>query len=137
MLVKHWMSTPPITVKAEASIQKAIKLIEQHNIRMLPLIEEDQLVGIVTKGDLKQATTSDVVYLETRKLDDLTKRIKIKMVMTKNPITVPYNYTIEETAMEFLLHNISGVPVLGRTKKAFRYNYQLRYFTSTHLSYRH
>jgi len=77
MLVKHWMSTPPITVKAEASIQKAIKLMEQHNIRILPVLEEDQLVGIVTKGDLKQASTSDVVYLETRKLDDLTKRIKI------------------------------------------------------------
>ena len=32
--------------------------------------------------------------------------------MTKNPITVPEDYTIEETAEVLLKHKISGVPVI-------------------------
>jgi acetoin utilization protein AcuB len=33
--------------------------------------------------------------------------------MTKNPVTVPWNYTIGEAAETLLKHNISGAPVVG------------------------
>lgn len=34
--------------------------------------------------------------------------------MTKNPITIPFDYTIEETAEILLKHKISGAPVIGQ-----------------------
>ena len=35
--------------------------------------------------------------------------------MTKDPVTVPFDYTVEETAALLFVHNISGVPVIDRT----------------------
>ena len=34
MLVKHWMSTPAITINVDATIQDAIGLLKQHEIRI-------------------------------------------------------------------------------------------------------
>jgi acetoin utilization protein AcuB len=114
MLVKNWMSRPPITIDLNATMQDAIHLLRKHQIRMLPVMENDQLAGIVTDRDLKRASASDVASLELHELIDLISRIKVKMIMTKNPVKVPDDYTIEETAALLFVHNISGVPVVNQ-----------------------
>jgi acetoin utilization protein AcuB len=112
MLVKNWMSKPAITIDANASMYDAIKLLKDHNIKMLPVKEKGQLVGIITDRDLKRASASDATTLEIHEMLYLISKIKIKDIMTKIPITVPFDFTIEETAEILLKHNISGVPVV-------------------------
>ncbi len=111
MLVKNWMSKPVVTINANDAMNDAIKLLKKHNINMLPVMEKGKLVGIVTDRDLKRASASDATTLEIHELLFLLSNIKIKEIMTKKPITVPFDYTIEETAEVLLRHNISGVPV--------------------------
>jgi acetoin utilization protein AcuB len=112
MLVKYWMSKPVITIDINNSMNDAINLLKKHNIRTLPVMKNDKLVGIVTDRDLKKASASDATSLEIHELLYLISSIKIKDIMTKNPITVPLDYTIEETAEILLKHKISGVPVI-------------------------
>jgi acetoin utilization protein AcuB len=112
MLVKNWMSKPAITIDADATMHDAIKLLKNHNIKMLPVMEKGRLVGIVTDRDLKRASASDATSLEIHELLYLISKIKIKEIMTKNPIKVLEDYTVEETAEILLKHNISGVPVI-------------------------
>lgn len=114
MLVKNWMSKPAITIDADASMHDAIKLLKNHNIKMLPVMEKGNLVGIVTDRDIKRASASDATSLEIHELLYLISKIKIREIMTKNPITVPQDYTVEETAEILLKHNISGVPVVDQ-----------------------
>ncbi len=114
MLVINWMSKPPITVDANATLQDVIQLLRKHEIHMLPVVENGQLVGIVTDRDVKQASASDVVSLENHDLVKSISRIKVKAIMNKRPVTVPYNYTLEETAMLLFVHSISGVPVVNQ-----------------------
>ncbi len=114
MLVKNWMSKPAVTIDANDFMNDAIKLLKHHNIKMLPVLEKGKLVGIVTDRDLKRASASDATSLEIHELLYLISKIKIKEIMTKNPITVPQDYTVEETAEILLKHNISGVPVVDR-----------------------
>jgi acetoin utilization protein AcuB len=114
MLVKNWMSKPAITIDADASMNDAIKLLKNHNIKMLPVMEKGKLVGILTDRDLKRASASDATSLEIHELLYLISKIKIKEIMTKNPIEVPEDYTVEETAEILLKHNISGVPVIDK-----------------------
>ena len=114
MLVKNWMSKPAITIDANASMNDAIKLLKNHNIKMLPVMENGKLVGIVTDRDLKRASASDATALEIHELLYLISKIKIREIMTQNPITVPQDYTVEETAEILLKHNISGVPVFDQ-----------------------
>ena len=49
------MSTPAVTVPAEAALPEAARLMTQRGIERLPVVdEEDRLVGIVTRRDLLQ-----------------------------------------------------------------------------------
>ena len=112
MLVKNWMSKKVITVDINDSMLDAINLLKKHDIRMLPVMKKGTLVGVVTDRDLKRASASDATTLEVHELLYLLSRIKIKDIMTKDPVTVPFDYSIEETAEKLLEHKISGVPVL-------------------------
>jgi acetoin utilization protein AcuB len=66
---------------------------------------------------LKRASASDATSLEIHELIYLTYQIKVKHLMTKYVITVPVDYTVEETAEVLLENKISGVPVLDHDKK--------------------
>ena len=48
------MSRPVVTISPSASISAAARLMEQHHVRRLPVVEEDtgRLVGIVARRDL-------------------------------------------------------------------------------------
>jgi acetoin utilization protein AcuB len=71
----------------------------------------------VTDRDLKRASASDATSLEIHELLYLISKIKIREIMTQNPITVPQDYTVEETAEILLKHNISGVPVIDQYRE--------------------
>ena len=111
MLVKNWMSKPVITVALNDSMFDAINLIKEYHIRMLPVTEKGNLVGVVSDRDLKKASASDATLLQEHDIKYLISKIMIKDIMTKNPITVPDDFTIEETAEVLLTNKISGVPV--------------------------
>ena len=116
MLVRNWMSTPAVTIDVNASMQEAVGLLKQRGIRMLPVMEHNLLVGVVTDGDLKKASASEVVSFEVHELLELIARIKVKTVMTPDPVTVAPDSTIEETAALMFVHNISGVPVVDHAE---------------------
>ena len=112
MLVKNWMSKNVIKVDVNDSMQDAMKLLKEHGIRMLPVMEKGKLVGIITDRDLKKASASDANTLEIHELLYLLAKITVKEIMTKDPISVPPDYTAEETAQVLLGSKISGAPVV-------------------------
>ena len=80
-------------------------------------MRKDKLVGILTDRDLKRASASDATLLDVHELNYLLTKVKVADIMSKNPITVPPDFTLEETA-SLLLHNkISGVPVMAADGK--------------------
>ncbi len=114
MLVRNWMSKEVITINVNNSMVDATRKLKEHNISMLPVMKKDKLVGVVTDRDLKKASASDATTLEVHELLYLITNIKVKDLMTENPITVPPDYTIGETAELLLEKKISGVPVLSK-----------------------
>ena len=114
LLVENWMNPNVITVDADDSMLDATKLLKEHNIRHLPVLEKGKLVGVITDRDLKRASPSDATALEAHELLYLIANIKVREIMTKNPITVPYNFTIEEAAELLLQARISGMPVVDK-----------------------
>ena len=114
LLVENWMNPNVITVDADDSMLDATKLLKEHNIRHLPVLEQGKLVGVITDRDLKRAAPSDATALEAHELLYLIANIKVREIMTKNPITVPYNFTIEEAAELLLQARISGMPVVDK-----------------------
>lgn len=111
MLVKHWMTKNVITVDTECTLERAIQIMSSNKIRMLPVLRNGALTGIVSDRDLKRASASDAVKGNEIDLNTLA-HIKIHSIMSREPISVPYNYTIDETAELLLEHKISGAPVV-------------------------
>lgn len=112
MLVKNWMNKPAITIDKHSSMQEAMSLMKTHRITLLPVMDKKRLSGILTDRDLKKASASDATTLERHELLYLLSTIKVKDIMSPDPISVPPDFTVEETAELLLANKISGVPVV-------------------------
>jgi len=117
MLVEKWMSKKVITIDEKASLQDALQLLKVYHIQRLPVLRNGRLVGIVTDRDLKSSSASDATSLEIHELLYLLSKVIVKDIMTKDPITVSPDFTIEETADILMRYKISGVPVVDDKKK--------------------
>lgn len=112
-LVRKWMTPNPITIALEASLTDAHALLREYDIRRLPVVDEDgQLVGIITLGDVREASPSDATSLSVWELHYLLTKLKITEIMTSDPLTVYTADTIAETANLMLENKISGLPVV-------------------------
>ena len=112
MLIRNFMTKDVITIDEQESMPKAVQLLKQHKINMMPVTRQGKLVGVITDRDLKQASPSQATDLDMHELKYLLAKIKLKDIMTKNVITVPPDFTIEETAEVLIQHDISGAPVV-------------------------
>ena len=90
----------PVTVGPYTSIQEVIDLTRQKNISGVPVVEGDDLVGIVTSRDLRFE----------RKLDDPVRNI---MTRKESLITVEENASKEEVRALLHKHRIEKVLVVN------------------------
>ncbi len=116
MFVKMWMTENPITIDKDASVSKAQKLMKENGIRRLPVMSEGGLVGIVTTEDLKEASPSDATSLSVYELNYLWDKVKVEDIMTKDPLYVTPETTVEEAALIMHDNKISGLPVMDKDK---------------------
>jgi acetoin utilization protein AcuB len=118
MLVSEWMSKEPITVTPETSLMQATKMMKENKIRRLPVVDENgKLVGIVTDRDIKAASPSQATTLEVHELYYLLSELKIKSIMTKNPVSILADDTVERAALLLTERRIGGLPVVDMTNK--------------------
>lgn len=57
--VTNVMSDNLVTIKPEASLDEAVQLMAEHQIRRLPVVENGALIGMVSLGDLSINSRSD------------------------------------------------------------------------------
>ena len=113
MLVNEWMSTGLITITPDASLSEAVKLMKQHNIRRLPVVDQDgQLRGIVSDRDLKDASPSNATTMDAHERYYLFNELTVAECMTKKVLTVDCQDTVERAAVLMLENKISGLPVM-------------------------
>jgi len=111
-LVKNWMTRDIVTIRPDTTLPEAHRLMMEKRIRRLPVVDQGQLVGIVTLGDVRGAEPSDATSLSIWELNYLLSQLRVKEIMTRNPITVSENATIARAALMMLEHKISGLPVV-------------------------
>ncbi len=111
-LVKDWMTGDVVTISPDTALPDAHRLMDEKGIRRLPVLKDGKLVGIVTRGDVRGAEPSGATTLSIWELHYLLAKVKIKEVMTPNPITISQNETIGEAAQVMLDNRISGLPVV-------------------------
>lgn len=113
MLVKERMSTPVITVEPDLPIMQALDLMKKSRIRRMPVVKNGKMIGIVSEGDLLNASPSDATSLSVWELNYLLAKITVDEIMSKNVITVGEDTPIEEAAYLMDENKIGGVPVVA------------------------
>ena len=70
--VREVMTPDPVTITEAASLEEAGRLIEENDIKRLPVVRDDKLVGIIARADMVRA-----MIRAARKIKDAAKRDEI------------------------------------------------------------
>lgn len=118
MLIREWMTSSVISVKEDVSMLKVSKLMKEHGIKRVPVVDdENRLIGIVSDRDIKEASPSKATTLDIHELSYLLSELKIRDIMTKDPVSVSPMDTIEQVALIMLEKKLTGLPVVDWEKK--------------------
>lgn len=112
MLVREYMTSPAITVAPDTSIHDAQKMLREHKVRRLPVVERGKLVGIVTQAKLAEVTPSSATSLSVWELNYLLAKMKVKDVMQRDVITVTPDTTIEAAVTMGQERGVGTLPVV-------------------------
>lgn len=111
--VKDWMTPDPVTIDPQTTLPEANRLMKECNVRRLPVIEKGKMVGIVTLGDIREASPSNATALSIYELNYLLARLSVGAIMSRDPLTVSPDTSIEAAARLMLEHKIGGLPVVA------------------------
>ncbi len=93
----------PVVGDPTHSIAKTAALMSRHQISSVPLVQGDQLVGIVTDRDLRNRVLAR----------DVDAGRPVADIMTPGPVTVQPSHRIEDALVEMMRLGIHHLPVLG------------------------
>ncbi|WP_457754273.1 CBS domain-containing protein, partial [Thermococcus sp.] len=81
--VEQVLKRKAVVVKPDDSVDKVAKILAKNKVSSAVIVENEEIVGIVTDRDIL-----DKVVAKGRN----PKHIKIKDIMTKNPVRIEYDY---------------------------------------------
>jgi acetoin utilization protein AcuB len=110
------MTKNPITAESETLVLEAQKMMREHNIRRLPIVDKGKLTGIITQHDLLAAAPSPATSLSIYELNYLLSKMKVKEIMKKNPVTVGPETPFEEALRIGQERKIGSFPVVENGK---------------------
>ncbi|MDH7479573.1 MAG: CBS and ACT domain-containing protein [Syntrophomonadaceae bacterium] len=118
MFVRERMSVNVVTVTPKTTIAEAVELMKKHQIRRLPVVEGERLVGFVTDKDLSEASPSTATTLSIFEINYLLAKTRISEILRKDrpTITIHPDATLEECALLMRDNKIFGVPVVENGK---------------------
>lgn len=112
-LVRDWMTPNPTTITADITLEAAMRLMEEGNIRHLPVISGSRLVSLITKSDIRRAELVIAASYNRREMKDIVTRLKtISEIMTYRPRTIDVDAPVSEVASTLLENHLSALPVM-------------------------
>ncbi len=112
MRVKDRMRRSLVSVAQSDTLDHALTTLKRFNIRHLPVVKGDHVVGIVSDRDVKKAAPSPFDYPTAEEFRAFTSAVSIKDIMTKEVITVAPLTPIEEAASLMSQKRIGALPVV-------------------------
>jgi acetoin utilization protein AcuB len=110
------MTKPLISISKDMPIHDALVLFKTSSIRRAPVLQDGELIGIVSDKDLLNASPSQVTSLSIWEMNYLLSKITVREVMTRQVFTVQVDTPIEEAARLMADNKIGGLPVMDGNK---------------------
>lgn len=113
MRVKNRMTPNPITANRKTNYNQALRLMQQNNIKSLPVIDsKGELVGIVTHSDMLRAEPSPVTTLSVFEVASLLEKVTMDKIMSSPVFAVDESCSITNAANFMLSNDVGCLPVV-------------------------
>ncbi|MFO7814243.1 MAG: HutP family protein [Halanaerobiales bacterium] len=99
MLIKDIMTKNPITIEVDSTVMEAERILSLNKIGRLIVVEDDDIVGVLTDGDL----------MNNDNIND-----NIDKYMSEEIITIKELDTVQKAAKILSNNQIGGMPVLNK-----------------------
>ncbi len=117
VLVKEIMAKEVESITPDTVLPEAHQVMIRNNIRRLPVMDDDKLMGIVTLSDIQQATPSGATSLSVWELNYLLAKLTIKKIMASPVLTILEDEPVSKAANMMLANKFGGIPVVNSADK--------------------
>lgn len=114
--VRDCMTVDPTAMGPQDSLQKVIELLRRRDIRTVPVVEEDKLVGIVTDRDVRQVVPAYPLFRHEEEIRRYTENLTVTAAMTADPMTISPDAPLVQAAKLLETYRISALPVVDGQK---------------------
>ena len=111
-LVREWMQAQPLTTGSDTLVAEAERLMNDHQLHALPVVDEGRLRGLVTRANLLRMGH---FVLRTQNPDEFAffvTRLKVKDIMVRRPATVQADDTMEQCLARGRALGVAQFPVV-------------------------
>jgi acetoin utilization protein AcuB len=112
MLVKDIMQHDVACVHPETHLEEVVRLLQRRGVRHLPVLDHEDLVGIISDRDLKSVLPNPVTKLSTTATPADSNGLTAGDIMTKRVITVEPMVSVEDAARMLMEERIGALPVM-------------------------
>jgi CBS domain-containing protein len=112
--VSEVMTKSPLTITEDTALEEIVELMEKNNVKRLPVIRGDKVVGIVSRANLLQAVASLAREVPDPTADDDHIRNRVIDAMEKND-WCPFGLSV--IVKDGIVH-LSGVITEERSRQA-------------------
>ncbi len=113
MIIERRMTRNPVTISPDANLSEASELMKREKVHRLPVLDKDKnLVGVISEKDILYASPSPATSLSIHEMAYLLSKLTVKKLMSKNPVTITKDTTVEEAARLMVDQDLSCLPVI-------------------------
>ncbi|MBQ4819509.1 CBS domain-containing protein [Aquimarina sp. MMG016] len=115
--VSKIMTSDVITLNSTNSLETAEMLFKKNNIRHIPVVKGDTIVGMLSYTDLLRISFADNINEHEHDVDTIVyEMFTIEQVMAKNLVSVNSTTTIKEVAEILAKKEFHALPVVDDNK---------------------
>lgn len=114
--VSDWMTKKVLTVELVDSIGHARRLMAQHRVNQLPVLDDGKLVGIVTDRDIRDAYPTSMVIDRGKEIDRFAETYTVEEVISYNLFMVGPATPLASAVKLLRSHRIGSLPVVEKGK---------------------
>ncbi|MBM4325975.1 MAG: CBS domain-containing protein [Deltaproteobacteria bacterium] len=112
MLVKYCMKREFYTLDVNDPVRRAVQLLKKHRVCILPVLDGQKLEGVVTERGLRKALGLERAFEKLEQWSAVDPETRVSEVMTRDPITISPDSSLEDVVRVLIEAKIPGTPVV-------------------------
>ncbi|KQC28551.1 CBS domain-containing protein [Flagellimonas eckloniae] len=115
--VSEIMTKDLVTLTVNDDLVTAEEVFKKHNIRHIPIVDGNTIIGMLSYTDLLRISFADAVDEHEQTVDTMVYNMfTISQVMARDVISVPSNTTIKEVAQFLAQKEFHALPIVDDGK---------------------